>query len=168
MKTLVESLFDKDLTTKDLKIYMIELVDCVEYVSLGNRDIVNGLKAEKIDKDYKALPSKLTSIEIKNLNKFNGLEFRDPIKQRGCVLLKELLYILVCTIKVKDIYDMSNNRINWNKFRRWAEHILNKYIDGISLDMMLGYDDESRLCQFSFETIYNSMFFKIKFNHSIS
>ena len=167
MKTLAESLFDSNLISKDSDLYIIKLVDHVEFITLGSREVVKEFKVDKIEKAYKSIPNNLVSIGIKKINDFDDFSFRDPIKQKGCDIMKKLIYILTCSIKIQDVYNFSKNKIDWNKFEKIAESILSKYIlDGIELDMMLGYDTKNRLCQFTFGVgMYSSMFFKLMFNH---
>ena len=169
MKALIESLFDSDLVSRDSDLYVIELVDHVEFISLGNRNVIEKINVDAVEKAYKSIPKNLVSNGIEKIDDFDNFTFRDPSKQEGCDIMKKLIYILTCSIKIQDVYNFSKNKINWNKFEKIAESILSKYIlDGIELDMMLGYDTKKQLCQFTFGVgMYSSMFFKLMFKHTL-
>lgn len=117
MKSLAESLFDKNLASKDTGVeYLYGLVD---YAAVYSSCYIDYLNVKKIKHDFNELTKKF-EMKAWNNNKFLAMDKFQKMETNE--LLRELLYIIVTKIPSPDSTNLS-------RLKKSIENIIKDYAD---------------------------------------
>lgn len=122
MKSLVESLFDSDLVSKDTGYEY--LYSFVKFASVFSEYKIEYFDERKIKRDFNSITKKFPPQQWSDnpwtgMNKFQKMDNNE--------ILRELLYIIVCNIKTVDV--IQNDNINSIKIENLIKDIIYEYID---------------------------------------
>ena len=195
MKTLVESLFDTDLVSKETGYeYLYGLVKYIDYISSPQwefpdwiknyvtrveKNMINTFRLDAIRNDYKKIIRKFDLqdwteyMADPNKGYSHAVVQKDPYKD----LIRQLIYIIVCTIETSKVMDFNTGWIDNNKLKREIDGILKKYTRIHStIDVISDVRDDIRMYQISYDVDFpevrsssyfegNYCFFKIAFKN---
>ncbi len=124
MKSLVESLFDGDLVSKDTGLEY--LYGLVENARVSSDFKIDYFDEKKIKRDFNSITKKFPPKQW-STNPLTGMDVFQKMEMNE--LLRELLYIITGSIKTTNIPIKSNGKIDPIRFENLLLNIIYDYID---------------------------------------
>ena len=123
MKSLQESLFDNDLVSKETGYEY--LYGLVEKAAVSSDFKIDYLDEQKIKRKFNEVMKKFTPQQWSD-NRYTGMNSFQKMDMNE--LLRELLYIVVCSIKTSMIPFTSDGKIDFMKFKNIIKLIIDDYL----------------------------------------
>ena len=173
MRSLSESLFDKDMIKDDRIEYLFGMVEYIEYISDVNwkmpdwhpgytkmiqRNLEKMFDMKSIDRDFNKIIKRFGVKDWTEFEPDNNYSYAKPQKNPYKEVIRKLIYIIVGNIKTIDVYDFhgKTKEINTSKFQHELQLILKKYAP---LGLLPNVYEIRGMCQINIYTMFDDEYF---------